>query len=154
MRTIYQPVSDQIWSEYFLSQAKQSGHGLSSYNGLMYQRGNGIGSLFRGLFRLIVPLAKNTLIPAAKRAGKAIGTELLSGGMNAAGGILAGEPIGRVVKKQARSVAGNLLKRAGQKVQAGGSKPRKRGRPKGRSSSRTVIVKKRRTHERFDDIFK
>ncbi len=57
MRVQYTPVSEKQWLDHI-----QKGAG---FKGVPYQRGTGLGSVFRSLFRAILPIAKG--------AGKAVG---------------------------------------------------------------------------------
>jgi hypothetical protein len=63
-------------NNYYLDQAKQTGHGLNGYQGIAYQRGNGLGSFFGRLFRSILPVAKRI----GKSALKTVGREALDMG--------------------------------------------------------------------------
>ena len=46
----------------------QYGNGLPAFRGAVLQRGYGVGGLFRGLFKSVIPAAKTTLKTAARRA--------------------------------------------------------------------------------------
>jgi len=59
-------------------------HG-SGFVGLPYQRGAGLGSLFRGLFRAILPVAKS--------GGKSVGRQALQTGTEIASDVLAGKSL-------------------------------------------------------------
>ena len=57
------------------------GHGyLQPFTGDLVQEGFGVGGLLAGLFRKILPLLKNTVLPAVKRAAKHVGKNLLTSG--------------------------------------------------------------------------
>lgn len=59
-----------FWLSYYHQQAQQSGHGLAGFQGLPYQRGAGLGSFFKSLFSMAVPVLKRTAHTAAKTVGK------------------------------------------------------------------------------------
>ncbi len=83
MRVIYVPGNERAWAQYYGSQAMQHGAGFSG--AMPYQRGAGLGSLFRGLFRAILPVAKNV--------GKTVGRQALRTGSEIASDVLAGRSI-------------------------------------------------------------
>ena len=56
----------QAYEQYYTSQA---GSGLPGFQGLRYQRGHGLGSLFRGLVGVGAPLLKKGAIALAKSLG-------------------------------------------------------------------------------------
>ena len=140
MRVVYVPVGEQFWHSYYLGQAKQSGHGLSGFEGAPYQRGYGLGSFFRGLLRMIVPVAKSV----GKSAIKAVGKEALAAGANITGDLVRGRTFKDSVKEHGRKAAGNLLTKAGTKVkgQAGGKLGRRVVKRKGKRAA-SVVKKKR-----------
>ena len=57
----------QAYGQYYTSQA---GSGLPGFQGLRYQRGHGLGSLFRGLVGVGAPLLKKGAIALAKSLGQ------------------------------------------------------------------------------------
>ena len=67
MRNYYHPESITDWELTLL----QSGGSLPAYSGVAYQRGGGLGSFFRGLFRAIWPSVKKVGIVAGKEALRA-----------------------------------------------------------------------------------
>ena len=74
MRVRYVPVTEKEWILHF-----QRGGG---FVGLPFQRGAGLGSVFRSLFRAILPVAKSagkTIGKRALRAGAEIASDLVSG---------------------------------------------------------------------------
>jgi len=132
MRVLYAPASDRAWAQYYLGQASQSGAG---FLGLPYQRGAGLGSIFRGLFRALLPVVKN--------AGKSIGRQALSTGAQIASDVVAGEPIKAAVKRKGKAGAAVLLQKAAKKLQTGGKRRRKRKTT--RRKKRTTPSRRRKT---------
>ena len=70
MRTYYQPESSEFWIHFLADQ--QYGAGYPLFIGSQYQRGAGIGSFFRGIFRAVAPVLKSV--------GKTVGKEALRAG--------------------------------------------------------------------------
>lgn len=118
MRATYIPLSEDDWSEFYRAQAGQSGHGLPGFQGLPYQRGNGLGSLFKGLFRMILPVAKNV--------GKVLGKEALSTGALIAQDLVRGDSTFKdSLEKNSRKGAANVLQKLHTKLQTGKGRKRK-----------------------------
>ena len=67
MRIQFIPPNERAWLQVY-----QHGGSMPLFVGQPYQTGAGLGSIFRGLLKF--------LMPAAKSAGKAIGREALSTG--------------------------------------------------------------------------
>ncbi len=91
---------------------------MSPFRGYAYQRGAGLGSIFKSLLRVVLPVAKS--------AGKAIGRQGLRSGIAAAGDILEGRNVGDALASHARAGAANLARKAGKSV----GRPKKRGQKK------------------------
>ena len=91
-------LNHKLYEEYYLNQAKQNGGNLPAFHGARFQRGYGLGSIFRGLFRWAVP--------HLKQGAKMIGKKALQTGVNVAQDVLAGENIKTAVKKQGKKALG------------------------------------------------
>lgn len=111
MRVVFDPESQLLWQQYYITQAKQTGYGLQGFQGVQYQRGNGLGSLFKGLFRMILPVAKNV--------GKAIGTQALRTGTDFAADVLTGTPLKEAAKLHGKAGLANLIGKAQAHLQGG-----------------------------------
>jgi hypothetical protein len=96
-------------------QAMQSGAG---FVGMPYQRGAGLGSFFRGVFRALLPMAKS--------AGKTLGRQALSTGAQIASDVVAGDTIKVAAKRRGKQATKKLLKRAVKKIQTGGRRKKRR----------------------------
>lgn len=130
-RTTYIPEDERIWLEYFLSQAGQTGHGMDGFKGFQYQRGHGLGSFFRRVFRSIFPVVKRVGKSALKSAGK----EALSLGASVAGDLVKGRELGNSLEEHGRNAAGNLLEKAGASLK------RKAGQSGGSIGQRAVVLR-------------
>ena len=113
MRVRYVPITEKEWSLHI-----QRG----GFVGVPYQRGAGLGSIFRAIFRAILPVARS--------AGKAVGRKALSAGAAMASDLLDGRSVRETFENRGRRAASDLLREAsdgmdepkqkGRKVQAGG----------------------------------
>jgi hypothetical protein len=120
MRQHFNPENLETWLNYYGSQASQTGYGLSSgFRGAPYQRGAGLGSFFRSLFRMAVPVIKS--------AAGHIGRQALSSGVDIAHDIVQGKPIGDAFEEHSRAGLADLVVKAKKAVQKGrglGSRPK------------------------------
>lgn len=112
---------------YYLQQAG------GSFHGPVFQRGNGLGSIFKSLVRFITPIIK----PAAK----ALGREAVGIGSRWIGDISSGEDPQKALKKNLKIAGSNLLHTAGDSVRNAqfGSGRRRKTRPKSRKVKRRKL---------------
>ena len=82
----------------------QSGSGIVGYRGsTRYQRGNGIGSVLRSIFKTLKPIGTRALKSAAKEGletASLIGSDLLEG-----------QDLGSSIKSRGKNVARNLVRK-------------------------------------------
>ena len=97
MRKIHTP-NHKLYEEYYLNQAKQKGGNVPAFHGARFQRGFGLGSIFKGLFRWAVP--------HLKQGAKMLGKKVLQTGVNVAQDVLAGENLKTAVKRQGKKALG------------------------------------------------
>jgi hypothetical protein len=144
-RAIFVPYNDNVWIDYYLSQAKQTGHGMSGYQGIPYQRGSGLGSFFGRLLRTILPVAKRI----GKSALKTVGKEALNMGAAVMNDVVQGKNIKQSVKKRGAKAGKNLLYKAAEGFpnQSGGQIGK---RP---AVSRINRVPAKRRNKKQQDIF-
>jgi len=118
-RIVYVPYEDKVWLDYYLNQAKQTGHGIPGFQGQLYQRGNGLGSFFGRLLRSFLPVAKSF----GKSALKTVGREALHMGSEVLNDVAEGQDLGQSVRKRGAKAGKNLLNTASQAIQnqSGGS---------------------------------
>ena len=107
MRIVFNPQSDQFWHKYY---SQQGGLPLQVFVGERYQRGNGLGHIFRGLLRFLMPIAK-TAGKAALRTGAAIASDVAEG---------------RPIKDAFQEHTVGKLESMGRKTQKGGGKRTKK----------------------------
>ncbi len=116
---VHPHIGSGSWDNFF---HVQSGGGFTGYH---YQRGGlGLGSLFSGLLK--------TVLPVAKSAGKAIAKQALSTGLNVASDVIEGRDPKQSLEQHGRQATAQLI-RQGQRRLAGISTPStKRRRPTGK----------------------
>ena len=85
----------KAYEDYYLNQC---GHGLPVFYGVRMQRGHGIGSIFRGLFR--------SIFPVMKRVAPVIDKKALQTGIDIVSGVAAGQSL----KESAKSRVSDALK--------------------------------------------
>ena len=105
-RAYWYPLSQEEWADYY--GIGQTGHGMTYFHGSPHQRGSGLGSLFGGLIRAIMPAAKSAL--------KAVGREAIRTGIGVASDALAGQNVAQSFETRGRQAASTLLNKAGHKV--------------------------------------
>ena len=84
---------------------------MNYHSGLHWQRGSGIGSLFSGIFRGLMPAAKSTIKTIGrvaksapiKSVGKALKKEATKAAVETAIEALEGQPVGRKAKQRLKS---------------------------------------------------
>jgi len=112
MRHQYLPLTEKDWLQYY---SNQQGGLIIGFKGNRYQRGAGIGNILKGLFRMVLPLAKT--------AGKVIGKQALESGTDLLSDILKGDTVKSSLKRHGRQAVGKLVdkgaKRLVRKIQTG-----------------------------------
>ena len=93
MKKIHIP-NHKFYEQYYLDQAKQKGGNLPAFHGARFQRGYGLGSIFRGLFHWAVP--------HLQEGAKMLGKKALQTGVDVAQDVLAGENLKTATKKRAK----------------------------------------------------
>ena len=129
------------YTRYYANQSGGGGGEVGSVYRASFrtQRGHGIGSFFRGLFRFVKPLLFS--------GAKAVGKEALKTGSNIITDILSNEseqPVGAIFKNRFHQAKGNLEQKIKNMTGSGLSLKRKR------KSKRTQFKTKR---SRVHDIF-
>ena len=111
------------------------------FRGLPYQRGGGIGSIFRTVLRFLIPLGKE--------AGAAIGRQGLESTSRVLSNVLEGKDVKQALKEEGRSGLKNLLNKAADRVGQMGSGRGKRRKHinKQKSSSTKKSMSKKRTNQ-------
>lgn len=111
MRQHFNPENLNVWLDYYNDQASQVGYGIIGFKGTHYQRGAGLGSFFRSLFRMAIPMIRS----AATHVGK----QALASGAHMATDVLQGMPILQSLEERGKKGAANLFRQAGDALQKG-----------------------------------
>lgn len=82
--------------------------GYNVFRGLPYQRGNGLGSVFRRLIRFLAPIGKEV--------GSAIGRQGLETGNRVLSSVLEGKPLKESLVEEGKAGLKNLLEKAASNI--------------------------------------
>ena len=128
MKKIHTP-NQKLYEQYYLDQAKQKGGKLPAFHGARFQRGYGLRSIFRSLFRWAVP--------HLQQGAKMLGRKALQTGVSVKQDALAGENLKTATKKRAKQALGLPSKKfpqsgAGKKGTKRQAQPRKNSSPQGK----------------------
>ena len=93
MKKLHAP-NHKLYEQYYVDQAKQKGGNLPAFHGARFQRGYGLGSIFKGLFRWAMP--------HLQQGAKVIGRKALQTGANVAQDVLDGDNIKTAVHKRTK----------------------------------------------------
>ena len=97
MKKIHTP-NHKLYEHYYLDQAKQKGENLPVFHGARFQRGYGLGSIFRGLFRWALPYLE--------QGAKMLGKKAFQTGVSIGQDVSAGENLKTATKKRAKQALG------------------------------------------------
>jgi hypothetical protein len=136
MRVTFVPPGDKFWVQYYIRQ--QTGKG---FEGSQFQRGGGLGNIFRGLFRFLLPVAKS--------AGKVIGKQALRTGAQIASDLVAGGDLKKVLKTRGKRGASALLRSAAHEIDQKGG-----GSIKGAAKKRKITPSKKKPSKKKNPLKK
>ena len=128
----------EAFKDYYLKQAQQKGGHLPAFNGAIMQRGYGLGSFLKGLYRWAVPHLHSGV--------KALGKQALKEGVGVAQDVLNGESVGDSLMKRGKKAIGSISNDTQNAPQAGGEKKTKKRKSKAKPISRPS-AKKRKTSQ-------
>jgi hypothetical protein len=101
--------------------------GMPVYYGARYQRGMGIGSLFKSFARWILPVAKTHVVPVLKDAAKFVGSEAIKTAANIATDAIDGKGLNESVKERAKESIGSISEKTQYIIQKGGNEENIKG---------------------------
>ena len=104
------------WKAFFGNPSSQVGGAY--FRGVPYMRGNGIGSVFKSLYRFLLPFASTI--------GREVGREGLSVGARVLGDIAKGDQPKEAITVHTREGLHNLMSKAANKLQKGSGRRRKK----------------------------
>ena len=144
MKKLHAP-NHKLYEQYYVDQARQKGGNLPAFHGARFQRGYGLGSIFKGLFRWAMP--------HLQQGAKVIGRKALQTGVNVAQDVLDGDNIKTAISKQAKQAIGNMMSQKSQRGQSGagqkGTKRKAQGvkisSPPGKKAKTSLQAKKPKT---------
>jgi len=117
------------------------------YVGRVFQKGSGLGGMFKKFFRWIVPLVKKHALPVLKKGASAVGDEVFSSTVNLAKDIISGKNVQPAMTERFEETVDNLKRRAEDTLEGRGIKGVK-------NMSKTIILKKRKKNKKqTNDIF-
>ena len=125
---------------------------MNYLSGLRWQRGSGIGSLFSGIFRGLMPAAKSTIKTIGRVArsapvkcvGKALKKEVTKAAVETAIEALEGQPVGQKAKQRLKSATRGILLNAARQADSNDEYQTKNSSRKRKPPSITQSRKKRR----------
>ena len=94
--------------------------GMPVFNGSRYQRGMGLGSMFKSFFRWIAPIVKTHAVPVIKDAAKFVGTEAIKTAANITSDAIDGKNFNESIKERAKETIENLSDKVTTVIQKGG----------------------------------
>jgi hypothetical protein len=115
------------------------------FRGSPYQRGYGLGGVFKRFFNWIVPLVQKHATPAIESGLRVVGKTALSTAADIAKDTVAGKNFRKSATNRISSAV-DLLKEQAEKKLSGNGIKRKR-----KSKKKIIILKKQK--KKFDDIF-
>ena len=116
MRTVYRPSDPHLYLRYYRDQV---GGELPHFRGTVYQRGNGLGSLFGSIVRGVTPLLKH--IPKWLKSGaKVVGKQAVKTGAELWKDYQAGEDMSTASKKRFREAGADLLEETSKRLRQTG----------------------------------
>lgn len=113
------------FNSYYLNQI---GSGLPAFVGSRYQRGHGLGSMFKSLFRWISPIFKTHALPVLSQGAKTVGEEAIKTVAGIANDALSGKTLESSVQQRAKEAVDVLSEKAQKFLKQDGSGFRKRKR--------------------------
>jgi hypothetical protein len=86
----------------------QIGSGLPVFHGAKYQRGHGLGSIFKSFYRWISPIFKQHAVPVLKQGAAALGEEAVRTAANIATDSLGGKKLEEAALDRAKEAVENI----------------------------------------------
>ncbi|MCG8430357.1 MAG: hypothetical protein MJA29_04215 [Candidatus Omnitrophica bacterium] len=125
--------------DYYLRQAK----GAPYFQSPAFQRGHGLGGIFRALMRVASPIF-HSAAPTLKAGAKAIAKDALRTGAEIASDALLGRDIGESVEQHAKEAAGRLVNKGTKKLISMIDSPQPKRRRKTIKGRRAIKYSKQR----------
>jgi hypothetical protein len=124
--------------------------GMPVYYGARYQRGMGIGIMFKSFARWILPVAKTHVVPVLKDAAEFVGSEAIKTAANIATDAIDGKELNKSVKERAKESIGSIIEKIQSIIQKGGNEENIKGLLKKRKRSKIKLHFKK---VKYNDTF-
>ena len=111
------------YQQYYTNQA---GSGYPVFHGTRFQRGYGLGNIFRGLIRWITPIIKTHALPVIAAGSKEIGREAIKTFSNVATDTLNGRQFNQAFKERGSEAINSLTKKVEDHIQKASGKRKKK----------------------------
>ena len=128
-----------LYQRYYVNQA---GSGLPVFHGREYQRGYGIGSVFSGLSKLVMPLIKS--------GAKALGKQALQSGTQVLSDVLQGQNLKQAALRRSKEAGRHLLETASERML---TPPGERVNINRKKRKKTISSKRTKRRKVINDIF-
>ena len=125
---------------------QKTGSGISAFQGARYQRGSGLGNVFRKFFSWILPVFKTHALPVITSGAKTIGREAIKSAANIATDSLNDVNFMSSLQNRSNEAINNLKNQYLQQQQGNGIKNKKRN----CSSVRNKRKRNKLSHDIFD----
>jgi hypothetical protein len=125
----------------------QLGSGLPVFQGAKYQRGHGLGSIFKSFYRWISPIFKQHALPVLKQGATTLGEEAVRTAANIANDALSGKHLVQAAVDRAKEAVESMSSKANnyiKRTQQGGGYKRKSKQKAMKSVSQSKNKRKRR----------
>lgn len=139
--------------DYYQYYAKQAGGGYPVFQGARFQRGYGLGNIFKGFFRWITPLIKTHALPALSAASKEVGKEALKTIANVSTDTINGKNFNTALKERGSEAINTLAKRGTEAIDSYTNQQKGSGRRKRKSKKTIKQTSKRTKKDIFDNEF-
>ena len=123
------------FKRYYLHQAEQKRGRLDAFHGARVQRGFGLGSFLKGLYRWAVPHLSTGI--------KTVGQHALREGVGVASDVVNGESLRDSLVKRGKKAIGSLASQNAPKAQKGGGKKTTKRKAQAKSTTRPVAKKQK-----------
>jgi len=124
----------------------QVGSGLPVFQGAKFQRGHGLGSIFKSFYRWISPIFKQHALPVLKQGATTLGEEAVRTAANIANDALGGKKLEQAAVDRAKEAVESISNKASNYIKQSqvGSGYKRKGKKVSKSFSQKKIKRKRR----------
>ena len=130
---------------------EQAASGFPVFRGYPNQRGHGLGSIFKNIFKFVLPLFKTHALPVLKRGAEVVGAEAIKTAAGIANDAIRGKNIRDSAREHVSDAINVLSEKAQSSLQSGSGRKRKYLKPKKKNNF--ILKKPRLQLRRVYDIF-